>query len=50
MLDHIGERDAAARVRRAIDEVLSTTDVRTRDLGGTASTSDYAAALCAALA
>jgi isocitrate/isopropylmalate dehydrogenase len=42
MLDHIGEQAAAARISAAIDHVLSKTDVRTRDLGGTASTTEYA--------
>ena len=49
MLDHLHEDDAAARVRRALDRVLSAGAVRTRDLGGTASTTEFAAALIAAL-
>jgi isocitrate dehydrogenase (NAD+) len=49
MLDHIGEPDAATRVRRAIDAVLETGEVRTPDLGGRASTREYADALCRAL-
>jgi isocitrate dehydrogenase (NAD+) len=43
MLEHIGERDAAARITRAIGRVLETTDVRTKDLGGGATTTEYAA-------
>ena len=35
MLDHIGERDAAGRIRAALDKVLTDGTVRTRDLGGT---------------
>lgn len=50
MLDHIGETVAAGRIRAALHQVLSTTDVRTRDLGGTASTSAFADAVCRALA
>jgi len=49
MLDHIGETLAAERIRTALHHVLSTTDVRTRDLGGTASTSTFADAVCRAL-
>ena len=41
MLDHIGEPAAAGRIRRALGETLAGT-VRTRDLGGTASTTDFA--------
>jgi len=43
MLNHIGERPAATRVRTALDTVLRDGAVRTRDLGGTASTSAFAA-------
>jgi isocitrate dehydrogenase (NAD+) len=50
MLDHLGERDAAGRIRRALDTVLSTTDVRTRDLGGTASTTEFTETVCRSLA
>ncbi len=45
MLDHVGLTDRATRLRRAIDEVLNQQKVRTRDLGGSASTSDYANAI-----
>ena len=45
MLRHIGEDDAAARIRGAIDRVYAT-GVRTRDLGGTASTREFTSALC----
>ena len=44
MLDHIGETAAARRVRQALQEALAGT-VRTRDLGGTASTSEFADAV-----
>ena len=49
MLRHIGETDAAIRVKAALDNVLSGGDIRTRDLGGTASTTDFTQALCRAL-
>lgn len=38
MLDHLGEAERAERVRAAIEAVIVTDNVRTRDLGGTAST------------
>ena len=49
MLEHLGERDAAARLMRAIEEV-TVSGVRTPDLGGTARTADVTAAVCNALA
>jgi isocitrate dehydrogenase (NAD+) len=49
MLDHIGEADAATRIRAALDRTLSDGRVRTRDLGGTATTSEFADALAAAV-
>jgi isocitrate dehydrogenase (NAD+) len=49
MLRHIGETDAAVRVKAALDTVLSAGESRTRDLGGTASTTDFTLALCRAL-
>jgi len=42
MLMHIGEADAAARITRALHAVLQRGDARTRDLGGTASTTEFA--------
>jgi isocitrate dehydrogenase (NAD+) len=41
MLDHIGELDAARRMRAAIEQVIVVENVRTRDLGGTASTREF---------
>jgi isocitrate dehydrogenase (NAD+) len=41
MLDHIGELDAARRLRAAIEQVIVADNVRTRDLGGTASTREF---------
>src|SRR6202035_4656719 len=40
MLDHLGHPDAAAAIVRAIETVLAHSDVRTRDIGGRASTRD----------
>ena len=45
MLDHLGEHDAAARIRAALTRVLTTGGLRTRDLGGTASTTEFAGAI-----
>ena len=38
LLDHVGEPEAAAGVVHAIEQVLSDQQLRTRDLGGRAST------------
>ena len=46
MLDHIGERERAAHVREALGRVLTAGTVRTRDLGGTASTTEFTDAVC----
>ena len=45
MLDHVEELDKAAALRKAIDAALNLDKVRTRDLGGTASTSEFAHAV-----
>ena len=50
MLRHIDEGAAADRVMRALSAVLAVGRVRTRDLGGTASTLEYADAICHAVA
>ena len=50
MLDHLGETAAAARIRAALRAVLTAGRVRTRDLGGTSSTTAFADAICSALA
>lgn len=42
MLEHLGERDASARVMRAIEATTAAGEVLTADLGGTASTDDVA--------
>lgn len=49
MLDHIGEPEAAAAVLRAIEQVLAEPSFRTRDLGGSATTSECGAAIVYAL-
>ncbi|HYD62661.1 MAG TPA: isocitrate/isopropylmalate family dehydrogenase [Noviherbaspirillum sp.] len=45
MLDHVGRQDLAARLRSAIQTTLLEDNVRTRDLGGKASTAEFTAAL-----
>ena len=49
MLRHIGEGAIADRIMKALGDVLSDGTVRTRDLGGTASTTEYTEAICRAL-
>jgi isocitrate dehydrogenase (NAD+) len=49
MLDHINEREAASRITRALNTVLQARQKVTRDLGGTASTSEFTDAIIAAL-
>jgi isocitrate dehydrogenase (NAD+) len=41
MLDHIGEVDRGNRVREAIEKTIVQDNIRTRDLGGTASTQEF---------
>lgn len=48
MLEHLGEREAAARLERAVDKVLAE-GPRTPDLGGTATTREFAEAVARAL-
>jgi isocitrate dehydrogenase (NAD+) len=45
MLDHVGRQDLSTRLRAAIQITLLEDKVRTRDLGGTASTTEFTAAL-----
>ena len=47
MLDHLGEHDAADRVRNAVQTVLREGQKLTRDLGGTAGTTEIAEAIAA---
>ncbi|HKC12024.1 MAG TPA: isocitrate dehydrogenase (NAD(+)) [Vicinamibacteria bacterium] len=46
MLEHIGERASAERIRAALLRVLAAGTVRTRDLGGTATTTEFTDAIC----
>jgi tartrate dehydrogenase/decarboxylase / D-malate dehydrogenase len=49
LLDHLGQPQAGAEVLDAIARVLATTDVRTPDLGGQATTDEVTDAVLAAL-
>jgi len=49
MLEHVGRLEAAERLRAAIDRTLVADGIRTRDLGGTASTTEFARAVVARL-
>jgi len=46
MLRHIGEDAIADRIMRALSSVLQEGQVLTRDLGGRASTIEFADAIC----
>jgi isocitrate dehydrogenase (NAD+) len=46
MLEHIGENDASERIRAALARVLADGRIRTRDLGGQASTTEFTDAVC----
>ncbi len=48
MLDHLGEAEAGRGVREAVRSALAQGDVRTRDLGGSASTEEMAEAIARA--
>jgi isocitrate dehydrogenase (NAD+) len=45
MLDHVGERKAAERIERAVEETLKAGVGLTRDLGGTGNTASITAEL-----
>ncbi len=49
MLRHLGEDAAADRIFAALERILSTGAVRTRDLGGTSTTTEFTAAVCSAI-
>ncbi len=49
MLDHLGLEDGARRIREAIRTTLAAGDRLTRDLGGTAGTAEFTAALLSRL-
>ena len=46
MLDHIGGRQRAERIRAALSRILQDGRIRTRDLGGTATTTEFTDAIC----
>jgi isocitrate/isopropylmalate dehydrogenase len=48
MLDHLGEHDARTKIEAALRTTIES-GVKTYDLGGTATTSEYAEAIAAAL-
>ena len=45
MLEHIGELSAAERLDNTLSDLLASGDIRTRDLGGAATTQEFTAAL-----
>jgi isocitrate dehydrogenase (NAD+) len=45
MLDHVGELERAQRMRQAIEDTIVLDNIRTRDLGGTASTEEFGSAV-----
>jgi len=49
MLEHVGRREAARRLRDAIDRVINQDNIRTRDIGGSASTREFAEAVARSL-
>jgi 3-isopropylmalate dehydrogenase len=48
MLDYLGETEKADRIERAVTQVIGAEQVRTYDMGGTATTTDMATAVAAA--
>jgi tartrate dehydrogenase/decarboxylase/D-malate dehydrogenase len=49
MLEHLGEADAGAALLQAVERALASGQASTPDLGGTATTAQVTAAVCAAL-
>jgi len=45
MLEHVGRLDLAQRLRNAIDGAINADQIRTRDMGGTATTRQFAEAV-----
>ena len=45
LLDHVGQADAAGRIRNSLDHVVRSGEARTRDMGGEASTAEFTDAL-----
>jgi tartrate dehydrogenase/decarboxylase/D-malate dehydrogenase len=50
LLEHLGERTAAATLMAAIEKATATPALHTRDLGGTATTAQVTDAVCASIA
>jgi isocitrate dehydrogenase (NAD+) len=48
LLDHLGEKEAADRIRLAVERVLAEARVLTPDLGGSATTRELTEAICVA--
>ena len=46
MLDYLGEETPGGRIREALSRVLTRGAVRTRDLGGSATTTEFTDAIC----
>lgn len=49
MLEHLGDVEAGARVRKGIDTVMQEGSILTRDLGGSASTQEFGKAVIRAM-
>ena len=49
LLDHLGQNDCASRIREAVDTVVQAGQIRTMDAGGSATTSEFTAAIVEAL-
>jgi len=45
LLDHVGELEAARRLRAGVETVIVKDNIRTKDLGGSASTAEFARAV-----
>jgi isocitrate dehydrogenase (NAD+) len=50
MLDHVGKAALADKIRRAVDRTVRDENLRTRDLGGKATTRDFTKAVIGAMA
>ena len=50
LLEHLGEKDAAQRLMKAIEQVTSNPALHTADLGGKARTADVTQAVCESVA
>ena len=49
MLDHLNQNDCASRIREAVDTVVQAGQIRTMDAGGSATTSEFTAAIVESL-